>query len=88
MKPVFKIALIESELHWGRKIDDWMVTLTYNSAIEFQKEFNSKNISKTVPDYYLQIWGEPEVFYISDEEFQTILNTDNHRIWLSILKNI
>ena len=50
-----KIAVIESEAGWGRKIDDWMVCLSIEDAKSFEKELISegkkknKNVS-TEPD--------------------------------------
>lgn len=81
-----KIAVIESESGWGRKIDDWMVCLSTEDAKAYQKEFNSKNTSDTVPDWYMQVEGEPTTIELTDNQFSK-LNEDK-RVWLSVLNNI
>jgi hypothetical protein len=48
-----KVALIESERGWGKKIDDYMVCLSISEAELFIKEYNSKNTEKVVPDWYM-----------------------------------
>ena len=82
MKAV-KIAVLESEHGWGSKIDDWMVCLTHEDAKEFEKEFNSKNDSETVPDWYLLVIGEPEYIELTDTQYDYLFK--NKRVWLSEL---
>jgi len=81
-----KIPVIESESGWGRKIDDYMVCLTTEDANAFKKEFNSKNTSDTVPDWYMTVEGEPELANLTDEQFDKL--KEDKRIWLSILDRI
>lgn len=79
----FKISVIESEKNWGRKIDDWMVCLTPDDAQNFKHEFNSKNTSKDVPDWYMQAEGEPVYVEISSKQMKKLKK--RRRIWLSEL---
>jgi len=87
-----KIALIESERGWGRKIDDWMVCLTVEDAKKFEEEFNSKNTDSVAPDWYLQIEGEPKPIDLTDEQYEAIIINHTHgnkgRMWLSQLEQI
>lgn len=77
-----KIAVIESEKDWGRKIDEWMVCLSIDDA----KEFNSKNIEEKTPDWYMAAEGEPEPIQLSNEQFDKL--KIEKREWLSVLKKI
>jgi len=81
-----KIAVIESEAGWGRRIDDYMVCLTYDEVKEFEKEFNSKNTSITVPDWYMQVEGEPIQIELTNSQFEKL--QIEKRIWLSALNKI
>ena len=81
-----KIAIIESERGWTRKIDDWMVCLSIDDAKEFKKEFNSKNIEEKAPDWYMAAEGEPEPIQLSNEQFDKL--KIEKREWLSVLKKI
>lgn len=56
---MWKVAIIESERGWGRKIDEIKEFATLEQALSFQKEFNRPNeedYAKTrrVPDWYMQ----------------------------------
>ena len=81
-----RIAVVESEAGWGRKIDDWMVCLTVEDAMLYEKEFNSKNTADSVPDWYMQVEGDPEPIELTDKQFDKLV-TDK-RVWLSTLKKI
>lgn len=81
-----KIAVIESEAGWGRKIDDWMVCLTAEDAKAFENEFNSKNTSTYVPEWYMQVEGEPELINLTEHQYNILLA--EKRMWLSTLKSI
>jgi hypothetical protein len=81
----FKIAVIESESGWGRKIDDYMVCLSTDDTKAFEKEFNSKNNLSSAPDWYMSVEGEPQPIDLTDNQFSK-LNADK-RVWLSVLKN-
>jgi hypothetical protein len=81
-----KIAVIESEKGWGRKIDDYMVCLSVDDANEFKKEFNSKNTEDSTPDWYMQVEGSPEPINLSDKQIDELKK--EKRVWWSILKNI
>lgn len=78
-----KIAVIESEAGWGRKIDDWMVCLSTEDAKVFENEFNSKNQSATAPDWYMQVEGEPIPIDLTDKQFSKLI--EDKRVWLSVL---
>jgi len=81
-----KIAVIESEAGWGRKIDDWMVCLSNDDAKIFEKEFNSKNDSTTVPNWYMQVEGDPISINLTDDQYSKLKK--DKRVWLSTLKKI
>jgi len=78
-----KIAVLESESGWGRKIDDWMVCLSNEDAKAFQIEFNSENKESTTPDWYMMVDGEPKPIDLTDAQYLLLL--ENKRVWLSIL---
>ena len=67
-----KIAMIESEAGWGRKIDDWMVCLSVEDAKTFKKEFNSKNKSSSTPNWYMQVEDGPEPIDLTDKQFSKL----------------
>ena len=81
-----KIAVIESEAGWGRKIDDWMVCLSIEDSKEFKNEFNAMNFEYTTPDWYMQVEGEPEPIDLNDEQFEKL--KEEKRVWLSVLNSI
>jgi len=86
----FIVPVIESERGWGSKIDDYMICLSYKDAEEFIKEFNSKNISTTVPNWYMQAESPITSFELTQEQFDFINKSENSkfRIWKSYLKLI
>lgn len=56
---MWKVAIIESERGWGRKVDEIKKFATFEQAKEFQEEFNKPNhedwkLTRTVPDWYMQ----------------------------------
>ena len=79
----YKIPVIESEAGWGRKIDDWMICSSYDNAMKFKSEFNSKNTEDTTPDWYMQVEGEPEVINLTESQFTRLQEVN--RMWLSSL---
>ncbi len=81
-----KIAVIESERGWGRRIDDYMVCLSVEDANEFKKEFNSKNTKYPVPDWYMQVEGDPMPIDINSKQMKHLKK--EKREWLSSLNNI
>jgi hypothetical protein len=81
-----KIAVIESEAGWGRKVDDWMVCLSIEDAKEFKKEFNSGNNLPNTPDWYMQVEGEPIAIDLNDNQFSKLQS--EKRIWLSVLNSL
>lgn len=83
MNTAVKIAVIESERGWGRKIDDWMVCLSVKDAKKFQEEFNSKNTNKIAPDWYMQSEGEPKPIDLTTQQMKKLKRAK--RIWLSSL---
>lgn len=80
-----KIAVIESEAGWGRKVDDWMVCLSVEDAKKFEVEFNSKNTESKTPSWYMQVEGDPIPIDLSDKQMKRLKK--EKRIWLSDLKN-
>lgn len=81
-----KIAVIESEAGWGRKIEDWMVCLSVEDAKTFKKEFNSKNTQDSAPEWYMQVEGEPKPIDLTEKQFLK-LQSEKH-VWLSVLNNL
>lgn len=81
MKKIYKIALIESEKGWGRKVDDYMLCLSIEDAKLFKSEYNSKNTSSYTPDSYTQIEGEPEEMIISLAAHEYLKNSKSKRLW-------
>lgn len=81
-----KIAVIESESGWGRKVDDHMVCLTHEDALKFRDEFNKDNISLRTPDWYMQVEGDPVKIDLNNYQMQEL--KERKRIWLSELKDI
>lgn len=88
MHTVVRIPVIESEKGWGRKIDDYMVCLTIEDAKKFEVEFNSKNMAKTVPDWYMRVEGQPTTIDITDKQFKALNKTKDKRMWLKSLQQI
>ena len=82
----FKIAVIESEAGWGRKIDNYMVCLSLEDIESFRTEFNSKNDSDSTPDWYMQVEGDPISIYLNDNQYECVFN--EKKVWLSRLKNV
>ena len=81
-----KIALIESEAGWGKKIDDWMVCLSIEDAKSFEKEFNAENKASSTPDWYMQVEGEPKPIELTDKQFSKL--QEDKRVWLSVLNKL
>ena len=51
--PKFDVYLLEYERGWGSKIDEVRQFDSKKEADEFIEEFNSRNKSKEVPDWYM-----------------------------------
>ena len=81
-----KIAVIESEAGWGRKIDDYMVCLSIEDAKTFEKDFNSENKASSTPKWYMQVEGQPEPIDLTENQFSKLQN--DKRVWLSVLKRV
>lgn len=81
-----KIAVIESELGWGRKIDDYMVCLTQEDSLKFKKEFNSENTDETTPDWYMVCEGDPIPVDLSENQYSEL--EKEGRVWLNTLNSI
>ncbi len=82
----FKVAVIESEKDWGRKIDDYMVCQSYEDGLLFTEDFNSKNTEESIPDWYMVVEDKPEIINLNQSQFNYLV--ENNRVWLSQLKNI
>jgi hypothetical protein len=80
-----KMTVIESETGWGAKIDDHMVCLSVEDALNFKEEFNSENNSPTVPDWYMYAEGQPIPIDLNQEQYNLLV--ENKRMWWSSLKN-
>lgn len=78
-----KIAVIESEKGWGRKIDDYMICLSVDDANAFKSEFNAKNVSDVAPDWYMQVDGDAIPIDLTKKQHDALKK--NKRLWLSKL---
>lgn len=57
----FRVEYWEYERGWGSKIE-WVEDLdTYEQAIKYRDEFNSRNTKKEVPDWYMVAKGPYEI---------------------------
>lgn len=83
-----KIPVIESERGWGSKVDDYMVCKSVEDALDFMKEFNSKNNENTTPDWYMYCSNNPEPINLSKEQYVKMEESENSRNWLSSLEKI
>jgi predicted DNA binding protein len=81
-----KIAVIESEKGWGRKIDDWMVCLSVEDANLYKKEFNARNVEEQTPDWYMQVEGEPQPIDLTDKQYELLKKEE--RVWLSVMNSL
>ncbi len=53
-RPVgFRVDLIEYERGWGSKVDETIYFDNEEEARQYCKDFNAKNTSTTVPDWYM-----------------------------------
>lgn len=84
----YRIPVIESEKGYGRKIDDYMVCLSEEDCLEYQKEFNSKNTETVTPDWYMVVEGEPEEIFLSDEQYEELDCDKEGRVWYKPLMKI
>ena len=82
----YKIPVIESEGGWGSKIDDYMVCLSKEDALQFCKEFNSKNTEPITPSWYMRADPDGENITLSGKQYQLLL--ENKQVWWSHLKTI
>ena len=80
----YKIPIIESEAGWGSKIDDYMICITKDECKLFMKEFNSKNIGKSTPDWYMRCDDEITEIEISESQLNELKKYG--RTWLSKLR--
>ena len=58
-----RVAIIESERGWGRKLEDVKTFPTMEAAQAFIKEYNAYNTATTAPDWYMQAELMDEVNY-------------------------
>lgn len=79
-----RIPVIESERGWGRRIDDHMVCLSVEDAMEFKKEFNAKNTAEATPDWYMVVEGEPETIELTNSQMVQLRH--KKRIWHTSLR--
>lgn len=52
-KGLFKVEIYESERGWGQKLDATVLFDNEKEAKEYVATYNSKNISNSVPDWYM-----------------------------------
>jgi len=78
MPHVYEIAIIESERGWGSKVEDYVYTITLDKADKFVEDYNSKNNSPVVPDWYMYA-DKPVMVNVSEEDYNLILSGSNSR---------
>lgn len=49
----YRVNIIESERGWGSRVDDTKFFTTQDEAKQFCADYNSKNTSTMVPDWYM-----------------------------------
>lgn len=81
-----KIAVVESERGWGRKVDDWMVCLSVEDANLYKKEFNAENVEERTPDWYMQVEGEPQPIDLTSRQYELLKKEE--RVWLSVINSL
>jgi len=79
----FKVEIIESERGWGSKVDDYMICLSQQDAELFKEEFNSFNISVTIPEWYMAA-SSISTIELNDAQLQKL--NEYKRIYWSQLK--
>ena len=79
----FKVEIIESEREWGSKVDDYMICLSQQDAELFKEEFNSFNISVTIPEWYMAA-SSISTIELNDAQLQKL--NEYKRIYWSQLK--
>lgn len=85
---VVKIAVIESEAGWGRKLGDYMVCLTIEDALAFRSEFNSKNSDGPTPYWYMQAEGDLIAMDVTEAQYEALKSSEKARMWLSSLRKV
>ncbi len=48
-----QVNVFEYERGWGSRIDEVLYFNTEQEALDYVKEFNSKNTAETAPDWYM-----------------------------------
>ena len=79
----FRVEIIESERGWGSKVDDYMICLSQQDAELFKEEFNSFNISVTIPEWYM-VASSISKIELNDAQLQKL--NEYKRIYWSQLK--
>lgn len=86
-KTAVKIALIETEFVWGEKLDDWLICLTNEDALEYKKEFNRNNTGEFIPpQWHLYISGEPMPIELTAKQMDYL--EKHKRVYLSTLNKL
>lgn len=82
-----KIALKETEFVWGEKIDDWMICLTNEDALQYKKEFNRNESNDFVPpQWHMFIDGEPLPIELTEKQMNYL--KEKKRVYLSTLNRL
>ena len=81
----FKVEIIESERRWGSKVDDYMICLTEEEAKNFKEEFNSFNISVSVPDWYMAATSISTI-ELNEKQYEKL--KEHKIVYLSQLKKV
>lgn len=81
-----KIPVVESEAGWGRKIDDYMVSLNHEDAEAYRLEFNAKNTETSTPSWYMQVEGKATPIDLTEKQYNHLVT--EKRVWLSTLNKI
>ena len=52
-EPVTRVAIVESEIGWGQRVDEIKEFKNRTAAETFVRKFNERNNKDQVPDWYM-----------------------------------
>jgi hypothetical protein len=54
LKSAYRVDIIESERGWGQKVDETIYFDNEAEALEYCRNFNSRNTAAVAPDWYMR----------------------------------
>jgi len=79
-----RVPVIESEMGWGAKTDDYMICRSRSEAKDFITEFNADNNLDVVPDWYMYAEDKIEVCELTLGQYKILQERGN--TWWGKLK--